>query len=186
MKPSKPVSFSTLSHQLFIPKFWTNNSVCLDAQFLLDTVGVAPLPSRLWFLSYPDTMNHFSSVHLFWAACYDNINLKTLNNTLIDKPGWMLYCSSRLRFVLAFILYSQASKLSSLVGFGAVTLADYSRHWFGVCSFVFRKVKVKFMASLRLLQHLRICFILHFFHQTVFAVSVRGWGCWLQNSPSLC
>lgn len=144
MKSSKPVSFPTRAHQLFIRKFWTNRSCCLLAQFVLETVGVAPLPSRLWFLSYPDTMNHFSSAHLLWTVCYDIINPETLNNTLIDELGGMLCYSPRLRSVLAFILYSQAPKFSSLIRLGAVALADYSCHWLWVCSFVFQKVKVKF------------------------------------------
>lgn len=156
MKPSKPVSFPTPSYQLFIRKFWTNSSVCLDAQFVLETVGVAALSSRLWFLSYPDTMNHFSSAHLLWTVCYDIINPETLNSTLIDKPGWMLCYSPRLRPVLASILYPQAPKFSSLIGLGAVALADYSCHWLWVCSFAFQKVKVKFIASLPLPQHVRI------------------------------
>lgn len=103
MKPSKPVSFPPLSRRLFVRKFGTNGNVCLDAQFVLDTVGVAPLPCRLWFLSYPDTMNQRSSAHLLWAVCYGFTNPETLNNTVIDKPGFTVPLVSDLCCLLSFI-----------------------------------------------------------------------------------
>lgn len=103
MKPSKPVSFPSLPRRLFVRKFGTNGNVCLDAQFVSDTVGVAPLPCRLWFLSYPDTMNQRSSAHLLWAACYDFTNPETLNNIVIDKPGFTVPLVSDLCWLISFI-----------------------------------------------------------------------------------
>lgn len=109
MKPSKPVSFPTPPRRLFARKFWTKSSVCLDAQFVSGAVGVAPLPCRLWILSYPDTMNRRSSAHLLWTVCYGFTHPETLNNS--HRQG-RLRDSPRLRPVLAFIFYSAAPKFS--------------------------------------------------------------------------
>lgn len=49
MKPSKPVSFLSMFIYLTRPKFRTDASECLKAQIVTETVGVAPLPNRLWF-----------------------------------------------------------------------------------------------------------------------------------------
>lgn len=197
MKPSKPVSFPSLPRRWFVLKFGTNGNVCLDVQFVLDTVGVAPLPCRLWFLSYPDTMNQRSSAHLVWAVCYDFTNPETLNNTVIDKPGSTVPLVYDLGWL---IFYSPAPKFSSLIGLGAVALADYSHRWAGVYWSGFQKVKGKVdgiasSATTRQNMQYNEQNGLHFLLQAVsLAVSVPGWGgwwwglggCWLQNCPGSC
>lgn len=103
MKPSKPVSFRITSIHLTRPKFRTNGSECLTAQIVTEAVGVAPLPNRLWFLSYRDTMNHRSAVYLLWSASYGVMGSETANKVIIVvQPCVILSPSCRLRCLRVF------------------------------------------------------------------------------------
>lgn len=72
MKASKPVSFLQMVYDSVITKFWTLMLLCVwRRKIVSETVSVAPLPSRLWFLSYRDTTNHLTTVYLLWNVYCD-------------------------------------------------------------------------------------------------------------------
>lgn len=76
-------------------------------KFVTESVGVAPLPNRLWCLSYRDTMNHLSSAYLLWTACWDIIGSETTNEmVIILKPGLLTCHSFRLRCLLLSPLFT--------------------------------------------------------------------------------
>lgn len=52
---------------------------------LVAAVGVAPLPNRLWFLSYRNTMNHLSTACPSWNACHYIMGLQTTHKILVVK-----------------------------------------------------------------------------------------------------
>lgn len=69
------------SFELMLACVWTH-------KFVTEAVSVAPLPSRLWFLSYRDTMNHLTTVYLLWNVCSDIIGSQTISKMIICvKPG---------------------------------------------------------------------------------------------------
>lgn len=92
---------------------WRNSSfevtlLCVwKRKFVTEAVGVAPLPNRLWFLSYRDTMNHRSAAYLLWNDCCDIIGIGTTNRMIIiDKRGLIVMPSYRSRLLLVFPLFA--------------------------------------------------------------------------------